>query len=743
MSLPKPNLDDKRFDQLVEEARKLIPGYDPQWTDHNWSDPGITFIDLFAWLTEMTLYRINLVNDSHRLKYLKLLGVRPLPSMPSKVDLTFKSDHMQLLKSGEETYTEISDNKIYFELCEDIMIVPLILKKVIVYEVNVGVFDRTDANEKDDLFYAPFGFDIKDGCMLYLGFDLDGSADPKSFDSVSFNSMSFACYLYERGLREPVKHDEEENYDFINSNLRWAYSSSCKTKWMNTSPIDETKGFKKSGKLIFKDIIDWRRSVVVSYTHYWLRCLVEKSGFEYPPRIETIRLNTVSAVHGRTIWSKEIWKSNGLPGQVFKLKNKPVLDGTLELLISEEYLFKWNEVPGNDSESNRLKQFLKNKSIKKWVDSAQIVNSNNTIKISSGDNYVLLILNPEQTKVSLKGDNGRTYELSGRTEDGKLNIYDNIWKQVDDFDGSGPDDNHFILDKEKGEISFGDGLTGRVPPWESKVEFIKYRVGGGEEGNIKAGYEWTIENKYLDIKNYNGSAGGTRAETIQETVERCLKDMKVPYKAVTAGDFEYIAKNTPGLRVAKAKAIPNYRLEEGNNKGTVAAGTVTVVVIPDTPLESFVTPPVPSGGFMNSICQHLDKHRLLGTSVQVVPPKYIKVNVNVTVVPLNGFLEEKLINSIKNKLTGFLHPIRGGADGNGWQIGRTVSRSEIYEVLEKVEGVKCVIRLTLSGDNDSSLDNENLKLPNDIATVYPGSINVTISKDVDGCRKKRNGNGKN
>jgi predicted phage baseplate assembly protein len=647
MSLPKPNLDDKRFDQLVEEARKLIPRYDPQWTDHNWSDPGITFIDLFAWLTEMTLYRINLVNDSHRLKYLKLLGVRPLPSMPSKVELTFKSDHMQLLKSGEETYTEISDNKIYFELCEDITIVPLILKKVIVYEVNVGVFDRTDANEKDDLFYAPFGFDVRAGCMLYLGFDLDESADPGNLDSVSFE-----CYLYETGLKEPVKHDEEENYDFVNAKLRWEYSSSGTINWKNTSPIDETKGFKRSGKLIFKDMKDWNPSVEVKDTHYWLRCVVEESGFEYPPRVETIRLNTVSAVHGRTIRIKENWHSNGLPGQVFKLKNKPVLDGTLELLVSD--------------------------------------------------------------------------------------IHDNIWTQVDDFDGSGPDDNHFILDKEKGEVRFGDGLMGRVPPWESKVEFIKYRVGGGEEGNIKAGYEWTIENKDLDIKNYNGSAGGTRAETIQETVERCLKDLKVPYKAVTAGDFEYIAKNTPGLRVAKAKAIPNYRLEEGNIKGTVA-----VVVIPDTPLESFVTPPIPSGGFMNSICLHLDKHRLLGTSVQVVPPEYVKVNVSVTVVPTNGFSEEKLKNAVKNKLNLFLHPIKGGADNNGWQIGRTVSRSEIYEVLEKIDGLECVTKLILSGDNDSSPDNENLKLPKSISTVYPGSINVTISKDVDGCRKKRNGNGKN
>ncbi len=92
MSLPKPDLDNKTFDQLVEEARKLIPGYSSEWTDHNLSDPGITLIDLFAWLSEIALYRTNLVTESHRLKYLKLLGVKPQPAKQARVDLTFSSE---------------------------------------------------------------------------------------------------------------------------------------------------------------------------------------------------------------------------------------------------------------------------------------------------------------------------------------------------------------------------------------------------------------------------------------------------------------------------------------------------------------------------------------------------------------------------------------------------------------------------------------------------------------------------
>ena len=74
MALPLPNLDDRTYADLVEEARALIPTYDSSWTDHNPSDPGITLIELFAWLVEMLIYRANRVPDQHLITFLKLLN---------------------------------------------------------------------------------------------------------------------------------------------------------------------------------------------------------------------------------------------------------------------------------------------------------------------------------------------------------------------------------------------------------------------------------------------------------------------------------------------------------------------------------------------------------------------------------------------------------------------------------------------------------------------------------------------
>ena len=74
MSLPLPVLDDRTFDDLVEDARALIPTYDPEWTDHNLSDLGITLIELFAWLAEMLIFRSDQVPARHTAAFLALLN---------------------------------------------------------------------------------------------------------------------------------------------------------------------------------------------------------------------------------------------------------------------------------------------------------------------------------------------------------------------------------------------------------------------------------------------------------------------------------------------------------------------------------------------------------------------------------------------------------------------------------------------------------------------------------------------
>lgn len=75
MSLPIPNLDDIDFEALVKEAKSLIPVYTSEWTNHNPSDPGITLVELFAWLCEMIMYRIDRIPEKNYIRFLNLLGI--------------------------------------------------------------------------------------------------------------------------------------------------------------------------------------------------------------------------------------------------------------------------------------------------------------------------------------------------------------------------------------------------------------------------------------------------------------------------------------------------------------------------------------------------------------------------------------------------------------------------------------------------------------------------------------------
>ena len=88
--IPVPNLDDRTHKEIVEEAKRLIPQYCPEWTNFNPTDPGITLIELFSWMTEMVIYRLNKVTDKNYIAFLNLMGVRLQAPQPARALLQFK-----------------------------------------------------------------------------------------------------------------------------------------------------------------------------------------------------------------------------------------------------------------------------------------------------------------------------------------------------------------------------------------------------------------------------------------------------------------------------------------------------------------------------------------------------------------------------------------------------------------------------------------------------------------------------
>ncbi len=109
MTLPAPNLDNRRFQEILDEARRLIPKFCPEWTDHNLSDPGITLLELFAWMTETLLYRVNQVPEKNYIKFLEMIGLQLTPPRSARAPVTFYLSAPQpneiTIPEGAETAT--------------------------------------------------------------------------------------------------------------------------------------------------------------------------------------------------------------------------------------------------------------------------------------------------------------------------------------------------------------------------------------------------------------------------------------------------------------------------------------------------------------------------------------------------------------------------------------------------------------------------------------------------------------
>jgi uncharacterized phage protein gp47/JayE len=685
MALPIPNLDDKTFEQLVEEARARIPRYAPNWTDHNLHDPGITFLELFAWLAEMQIYSLNRVTDRHKLKFLGLVGRRPEAAKSAKVQVSFSIPMSQNpLLVGKGTQVAAVDTAtgedIIFETDEDIRVSLVVLKEILTYEQS-GFIVNTDANDQDGLFYYAFGEEpVKDNA-LYLGFEYDGDFPG--------NDIKMRVNLYEQDLPQKPAQPCPDFEILPSAELTWEYwSQNNKWKRLNIKD-DKTFALAQSGQITFLGPEDGGKKKLYTLEEelFWVRCKINMSEYEIPPRIDSILLNTVSATHGKT-WGKDVpeilGSSDGLPNQVFTLDHIPVIAGSHEIEVQEP---------------------------------------------------------------------------DGRWQQ---------WLEIADFDASTPEDLHYTINHATGEVTFGDGIRGRIPPkGENNIRVGSYRSGGGETGNVKANSIDRILNPELSLVtviNKTAATGGEEAESLEEAIKKAKKDLRTGYRAVTSEDYEKLALATPGVRVARAKALPLYHPcyscvtiptstgscaddtlsdtynslslgGEGQGEGECAyvhpypkiPGVVTVVLIPHVLKENRVEKPMPGINFRRMVYNHLDKSRLLTTNLFVIAPEYVQVSVKATVNIKPKSDSKRVEREIEEELKTFLSPLRGGPEGGGWPFGRDVMKSEVYQVINNVSGVDCVSSLSLRREAGcAEMVCDNIRIPPH-ALVYSGEHEISTA----------------
>lgn len=285
------------------------------------------------------------------------------------------------------------------------------------------------------------------------------------------------------------------------------------------------------------------------------------------------------------------------------------------------------------------------------------------------------------------------------------------WQQSESLDTAGPFDRVFELDPEAGLIRFGDGHFGRIVPLVpggGQIVALRYRHGGGKAGELPvAGISKALDTPAVGIDraiNIVAAAGGRDAETLEDAKRRARKELSTRSRAVTAGDFEWIAGQTPGVRVARAEVVPLRRplAAEAPEKplstphcGPVPAGpagldtipafgAVSVVVVPDEAGPE----PVPTPSFLRQVCDQLNRHRLVTTEVYVVPPQYLRLcNFTIVVRAQPGYTRSRLQELVESRLATYLHVLRGGEDGGGFPFGSQLHVADLMAQVFRTEGV--------------------------------------------------------
>jgi predicted phage baseplate assembly protein len=346
LSLQAPNLDDRRFQDIVDETKLLIPKYCPEWTNHNLSDPGVAVIELFAWMSETLLYRLNQVPDRFYTKFLELMGIAPFPPTAAQADLTFwlsaVLDQPVIVKAGTQVGAPgLAGRPVVFETIEDLVIAPPKLIAAKTGRGGAGTDSLVDAWE--DLRFA--GASMR--CF---------TTEPRPVPGDAFY-LGFAGSLGGSALRFRLTTTSPAGIGIHPQTPPLTVEAWSGEAWVTVLKYsDTTGGLNRDGEviLLFPPV---HEALALGGTRaYWFRVVMVQTppgapSYQASPEIRTITVETLGgttvAEHSVLHGPESLGRSNGLPGQSFVLRNPPLLarrDGEHVQVSSGHLVRNWDEV---------------------------------------------------------------------------------------------------------------------------------------------------------------------------------------------------------------------------------------------------------------------------------------------------------------------------------------------------------------------------------------------------------------
>ncbi|MGI5282006.1 putative baseplate assembly protein [Nonomuraea polychroma] len=336
MPLPAPNLDDRRFQDLVDEAKRLVQQRCPEWTDHNVSDPGVTLIETFAFMVDQLLYRLNRVTDLHYLRYLELIGVKLFPPTAARCDVTFTlaaaREQDVVVPQGTQVSTAPKEGQepIVFTTESELVVRPSSLRRLLTAGPVAEPVDRTEdllSGSTVDCFSAK----PEPGDAMYLGL-------PDAVPGCTL-LVRVECTVAGAGVdpRDPP--------------LEWqAWTAEG---WLPCDvERDTTGGLSREGEVLLHVPAGHAGSILAGQRAGWIRCLTTPARPGQPfytasPRLEAVRVSTVggtvAACHADFVRDEVLGSAEGVPGQRLAVQRTPMVAGAGPLAVEVDGQ-EWVEV---------------------------------------------------------------------------------------------------------------------------------------------------------------------------------------------------------------------------------------------------------------------------------------------------------------------------------------------------------------------------------------------------------------
>lgn len=633
MPLKAPKLDTRTAERLFEEARLRIPQYTQEWTDFNDSDPGITLLQLYAWLTDIMLFEMNRLPELNYVKFLQMLGMPLKSAKPSTAHLTVIPDGKVGVVSLPR-FTRVEANPptgtpVTFEMDAGLDVCATPLMAVVVFDGTRYIdVTRQNSDARGETF-RPFGWQARSGSMLYLGFAVPKAEDFDRFINKRIfpDRLSLRVFLKSDILAGKAQNAQEARQPPQPPvNLIWEAKREDSDRWWSLNHTDHSTAFLSEGYVQITTAAlrpKATKECNLPDDYYWLRCTLQQGN--YPsgqvPEIDFIRANVVEASSLTTERDEFVGVSEGRPDQTFTLARRPIQPETLALEIRR---------PRPDATD----------------DAEALTNA------------------PDRQ--------------------------DKPWERVDDFLASQRGDNHYTLDATTGEIRFGDGKRGKVPPAGMEIIARRYRYGGGTEANVAAGLIAGLVASVpgansLIVTNERPSVGGADEQKVEDLMKEAPNRLRSQDRAVTAEDFEALAKQAGG--VASAKALP---LMNPNFPDVPVPGAVTVVIVPEKGGENAPQPPKPSLDLIRSVARELHSKRPITTELYVKGPDYLPVRISATVEIAPYASAEEVKKNIQTALqdSSQLDPYKE-------EFGKAFYPTSLYSIILGVADVRAVTRLTV------------------------------------------------